>query len=485
MPYIGASPSSELANLDINGQKLILDADADTSITADTDDQIDVEISGADDFRFTANTFTALSGSTIAIASGATIANSGTATGFASFAGIDDQSSSNDDQLTITDTAVIINEDSDDVDFRIESNGNANMFIVNGGSNLVGVASDPDLGVGLHVRSADAGGGSINASADELVIENSGDAGLTVLTPADGTARLCFSDLADNDAGAVAYSHSSDQMTLRAGGTNTLTVDSGKMYIGDDADGSITTGMTINQGAADNATFALKSSDVAHGVTGYVETDTYFFIVKEEAANGNAALYGFGEDNTGITLVGVAPNGVTDKTTTGHAYIEFDARKKSGTGADNAASNENIINASHNGSVKFIVDAEGDLHVDGSTTITAYDEYEDAQLGRALELSHGKGVINSKFDKFISYNHEKLADLQLVGREKDGSPNHFLNVTGLQRLHNGAIWQQYEKHENLLNAVYELAVEAVGEDKANKILDKNDIKLLSKNELLN
>ena len=82
MPYFGASPSSELANLDINGQKLILDADADTSITSDTDDQIDVEISGADDFRFTANTFTALSGSTIAIASGATIANSGTATGF-------------------------------------------------------------------------------------------------------------------------------------------------------------------------------------------------------------------------------------------------------------------------------------------------------------------------------------------------------------------------------------------------------------------
>ena len=32
--------------------------------------------------------------------------------------GIDDQTSSNDDQLTITDTAVVINEDSDDVDFR-------------------------------------------------------------------------------------------------------------------------------------------------------------------------------------------------------------------------------------------------------------------------------------------------------------------------------------------------------------------------------
>ena len=34
--------------LDVNGQELILDADGDTSITADTDDRIDVKISGAD-----------------------------------------------------------------------------------------------------------------------------------------------------------------------------------------------------------------------------------------------------------------------------------------------------------------------------------------------------------------------------------------------------------------------------------------------------
>ena len=52
--------------IDLNGNELILDLDADTSITADTDDQIDIKIGGADDFRFTANTFTALSGSTIA-----------------------------------------------------------------------------------------------------------------------------------------------------------------------------------------------------------------------------------------------------------------------------------------------------------------------------------------------------------------------------------------------------------------------------------
>jgi hypothetical protein len=50
---------------DLNGTELILDADADTSITADTDDQIDIRINGADDFRVVANIFRALAGSSI------------------------------------------------------------------------------------------------------------------------------------------------------------------------------------------------------------------------------------------------------------------------------------------------------------------------------------------------------------------------------------------------------------------------------------
>ncbi len=49
--------------VDLNGAELTLDADSDTSITADTDDQIDIEISGADDFTITANAFNVLTGS--------------------------------------------------------------------------------------------------------------------------------------------------------------------------------------------------------------------------------------------------------------------------------------------------------------------------------------------------------------------------------------------------------------------------------------
>ena len=66
---------------DNNGEELILDVDGDTSITADTDDQIDIKIAGADDFQIVANNFKVLSGSTLTIESGATITNNGTASG--------------------------------------------------------------------------------------------------------------------------------------------------------------------------------------------------------------------------------------------------------------------------------------------------------------------------------------------------------------------------------------------------------------------
>ncbi len=56
------------ANVDMNGFNLVLDADGDTSISAPVDDQIDIEIGGADDFTFTANSFNVLAGSNITMA---------------------------------------------------------------------------------------------------------------------------------------------------------------------------------------------------------------------------------------------------------------------------------------------------------------------------------------------------------------------------------------------------------------------------------
>ena len=90
------------SNIDMNGTELILDANGNTSITADTDDQIDFKIAGADDFRITANTVSVLSGTTLNIDSGATIANSGTATGFGGLLFISGATASNSATVAFT-----------------------------------------------------------------------------------------------------------------------------------------------------------------------------------------------------------------------------------------------------------------------------------------------------------------------------------------------------------------------------------------------
>jgi hypothetical protein len=143
----------------------------------------------------------------------------------ASFAGIDDQTSSNDDQLTITDTAVVINEDSDDVDFRVESNGNANMLFVNGGSNLVGIASDPDLGSGLHVKTGDSGLSAANSQADDLVVESDGHTGITITGGSSNQCKINFADTDDN-IGAIAYNHSDNHLDFRVNDSEAMRIDS-------------------------------------------------------------------------------------------------------------------------------------------------------------------------------------------------------------------------------------------------------------------
>ena len=95
----GTVPSTLASKVDLNGvsDTLILDADGDTTISADTDDQIDIKIAGADDFQFTANTFTAQSGSTIAAQ--ALTATTGTFTSNVTISTAD-----NTDTLTLTST---------------------------------------------------------------------------------------------------------------------------------------------------------------------------------------------------------------------------------------------------------------------------------------------------------------------------------------------------------------------------------------------
>ena len=334
-----------------------------------------------------------------------------------------------------------------------------------------------DLGSGVHIRVADSSA-SVDAAADELVLEDSGNAGLSILSGTTSTGQVAFGDSGDNNRALISYSHNTDHMTITHEGDESFVFGGGRTQTGGETSGDVTAGgLCLNQGANDTNILTFKSSDVAHGITTRAETDTFFKILKTSSDEGGTLMHSFSEGITNFILIGASTSEQSTRSTSGTGPVEIRGQLKSGTTSAAMGGDTNIFCVRNHSLTKFIFDTDGDFHADsGSTT---FDAYEDAQLVRAYDLSHGKGVIDSKFDKFVSYNHEKLAELELVGREDDGTPNHFINVTGMQRLHNGAIWQQYEKHQRLAEAVYEMAKEALGKDKADAILEKHDIKLLN------
>ena len=94
----GPLPIGGASELDLNGasDKLILDADADTTISADTDDQIDFKLGGVD-------------------------------------------------EMTMSSSGIVINEGSNDRDFRVEGNGNTHALFIRGSDDHVGINEDaPD-----------------------------------------------------------------------------------------------------------------------------------------------------------------------------------------------------------------------------------------------------------------------------------------------------------------------------------------------------
>ena len=97
---------------------------------------------------------------------------------------------------------VVFNEDSGDYDFRIESNGNANMFFVDGGNDVIGIGTNsPDTGHLLTLKTSSTGGDWIKGeqsdggqgwrigadSGDDAFFElQKADASQTILLSADG-----------------------------------------------------------------------------------------------------------------------------------------------------------------------------------------------------------------------------------------------------------------------------------------------------------
>ena len=85
--------------------------------------------------------------------------------------------------------------------------------------------SSKDLGAGLHLKTADSGQSSVSGSADELVVEGSGDSGITILSGASNSGNIFFGDSGDDNEARVLYNHSTTSLSLFTAGSEALKID--------------------------------------------------------------------------------------------------------------------------------------------------------------------------------------------------------------------------------------------------------------------
>ena len=149
----------------------------------------------------------------------------------------------------------VFNESSADKDFRIESNGNANMLFVSGGNDVVGIGAEGDLGIGLHIKESDSGSSSVDAHANQLVIEHgtSGEGcGISFLAATDGFVRLAFGDSGDDNIGQILYNNTGNLMAFFTNAGERMRIHS---------DGNISIGRTTID--TTNAGISLEASGTA------------------------------------------------------------------------------------------------------------------------------------------------------------------------------------------------------------------------------
>jgi len=225
----------------------------------------------------------------------------------------------------------------------------------------------------------------------------------------------------------------------------------GQNFINDTSNGNMTTGLTINQGAADDEILALKSSDVAHGMTTITETDSYATLSKLSGGVGGILVRGLVEtgSNHAIRLEGYVTDVTGDRSIASGAPIVLDGYAKSGTTGGTLGADKNIvvIRDGAGPTTRFIFDSDGDSHEDVGTAWTNFDEHDDIALLNLLaaKVTHRDDPIRRNFGKWLKENRQQLEDLKLVKFNCDG--HHFINRSRTQELLIGAMRQVGAKLE--------------------------------------
>jgi len=156
----------------------------------------------------------------------------------------------------------------------------------------LGVITAKDLGVGIHIRSADSGA-SVSGDADELVVEGSANAGISILGGTGNACRIYFGDSGDNDIGQITYAHDDNQFNFVTNATAAMNIDSnGRLNVV----GAGGKGILIGSTDANAATLYLdgdSNGDASGSDYSYITHDTTgrLYFVQDSPSGTNRIVF--------------------------------------------------------------------------------------------------------------------------------------------------------------------------------------------------
>jgi hypothetical protein len=113
-------------------------------------------------------------------------------------------------------------------------NYDSGLLFLDDTNNRVGVGTASASGK-LHVSSGSSSG-LVSADADDLIVENNGNCGITIASPNTGTGSIRFTDPQNNDSGVISYNHNDESLRFSAFATERARFDSlGRFLIGETA----------------------------------------------------------------------------------------------------------------------------------------------------------------------------------------------------------------------------------------------------------
>ena len=347
----GAVPSTLASKVDVNGLSdgIILDADADTTISADTDDQIDIKIGGTDALRVTG---TALTGNAVA-----TIGASGTALSLAGITFYQGQSGS------------IYTADVSGTDDSAENNtayGASAMDAITTGDN--------NTAMGEHAL------GALNTGADNVAIGYNAGSSMTTASYSTVVGRNAGASMVDSRLTAIGY---------YAGGATTHI---GNTFVG------------FNTGAANTS----GTYNVAMGYNALYQPDTESNNIAIGSSALSAAVAG-GEANTavGTNALDALTSGDENVAVGQHAGTAHT------TGVDCVYIGESCGGSNVSGSYKTLVgcNANTNGNTDGHEIVIGYNLTGGGQ--NKVRLGSGSDYIENDYANNANWAHssdERLKD---------------------------------------------------------------------------